>query len=201
MGYTGWGTAWIDFDNDGRLDMLAVNGALHFKTGRPNDPFPFEERNFLLRNTGNGQFADVTDNAGAAFKRLEVGRGAAFGDIDNDGDTDVLIANLNGPVRLLVNNIGNRSHWMGLRLVGPGGRDMLGARVEFRRPGLPSLWRRVHSDGSYASASDPRVLLGLGDETAAPSVRVRWPNGGTEEWSDAGIDRWTTLKQGTGKRR
>ena len=201
LGYTGWGTAWIDFDNDGWLDMLSVNGALHFKPGRPDDPFPFDERNLLLRNPGNGQFDDVTDKAGAAFKRLEAGRGAAFGDIDNDGDTDVLIANLNGPVRLLVNNIGNRSHWMGLRLVGSGGRDMLGARVEFRRPGRPSLWRRVRSDGSYASANDPRVLVGLGDETAAPTVRVRWPNGGTEEWSDAGIDRWTTLKQGTGKRR
>ena len=201
LGYTGWGTAWIDFDNDGWLDMLSVNGALHFKPGRPDDPFPFDERNLLLRNPGNGQFDDVTDKAGAAFKRLEAGRGAAFGDIDNDGDTDVLIANLNGPVRLLVNNIGNRSHWMGLRLVGSGGRDMLGARVEFRRPGRPSLWRRVRSDGSYASANDPRVLVGLGDDTAAPSVRVRWPNGGTEEWSDAGIDRWTTLKQGTGKHR
>ena len=104
-------------------------------------------------------------------------------------------------MRLLVNNIGNRSHWMGLRLVGSGGRDMLGARVEFRRRGRPSLWRRVRSDGSYASANDPRVLVGLGDDTAAPTVRVRWPNGATEEWSDAGIDRWTTLKQGTGKRR
>jgi hypothetical protein len=200
LGFTGWGTAWIDFDNDGWLDMLAVNGAIDAKAGR-DDPFPYEERNFLLRNTGNGQFEDVTDKAGAAFKLLEVGRGAAFGDIDNDGDTDVLIANLNGPARLLINNIGSRSHWMGLRLVGSGGRDMLGARVEFRRRDRPSLWRRVRSDGSYASANDPRVLLGLGDETAAPAVRVRWSNGGTEEWSDVGIDRWTTLKQGTGKRR
>ena len=201
MGHTGWGTAWIDFDNDGWLDMLAVNGALHAKSGRPDDPFPYEERNFLLRNIGNGQFADVTDQAGAAFKLLGVGRGAAFGDIDNDGDTDVLVANLNGPVRLLVNNIGNRSHWLGVRLVGSGGRDMLGARVEFRRPAHPSLWRRVRSDGSYASANDPRVLLGLGDQTAAPSIRVRWPNGVTEEWSEVGIDRWTTLTQGTGTRR
>ena len=201
MGFTGWGTAWMDFDNDGWLDLLAVNGALHAKPGRPDDRFPYEERNFLLRNTGNGQLEDVTDNAGAAFKLLEVGRGAAFGDIDNDGDTDVLIANLNGPVRLLVNNIGNRSHWMGLRLVGSGGRDMLGARVEFRRKDLPSLWRRVRSDGSYASANDPRVLVGLGGQTAAPTVRVRWPGGATEEWSDIGIDRWTTLKEGTGKRR
>jgi hypothetical protein len=201
MGYTGWGTAWIDFDNDGWLDMLAVNGALHSRPGHSDDPFPYGESNFLLRNTGNGLFADVTDKAGAAFKVLAVGRGAAFGDIDNDGDTDVLIANLNGPVRLLVNNIGNRSHWIGLRLVGSGGRDMLGARVELRRSDRPSLWRRVRSDGSYASANDPRVLIGLGDDTAAPILRIRWPGGATEEWSDVGIDRWTTLKEGTGTRR
>ena len=169
MGYTGWGTAWFDFDNDGWLDVLSVNGALHFKSGRPDDPFPFDERNQLLRNTGHSQFADVTNEAGAAFELLEVGRGAAFGDIDNDGDTDILIANLNGPVRLLTNNIGNRSHWMGLRLIGPGGRDMLGARVEVRQREGPSLWRRARSDGSYASANDPRVLVGLGKATAAPT--------------------------------
>jgi hypothetical protein len=181
--------------------MLAVNGALHSRPGHSDDPFPYGESNFLLRNTDNGLFADVTDKAGAAFKVLAVGRGAAFGDIDNDGDTDVLIANLNGPVRLLVNNIGNRSHWIGLRLVGSGGRDMLGARVELRRSDRPSLWRRVRSDGSYASANDPRVLIGLGDDTAAPILRIRWPGGATEEWSDVGIDRWTTLKEGTGTRR
>ena len=170
LGYTGCGTAWIDFDNDGWLDLLAVNGASPCQVGRGRTiRSRYDERNFLLRNTGDGQFEDVTGQAGAAFKPSEVGRGAAFGDIDNDGDTDVLIANLNGPVRLLVNNIGNRSHWMGLRLVGSGGRDMLGARVEFRRRDRPSLWRRVRSDGSYASANDPRVLVGLGDDTAAPT--------------------------------
>jgi hypothetical protein len=200
LGYTGWGTAWIDFDNDGWLDILAVHGALHFKSGHPNDPFPFKERNLLLRNTGDGRFVNVTDEAGAAFKVLEIGRGAAFGDIDNDGDTDVLIGNLNGPVRLLLNNIGNRSHWMGLRLVGSSGRDMLGARVEVRQREGPSLWRRVRSDGSYASANDPRVLVGLGKATTPPTVRVRWPAGGLEEWSDVKIDRYTTLKEGTGKR-
>jgi hypothetical protein len=201
LGHTGWGTAWIDFDNDGLLDILSIDGALHPRAAQPDDPFPFDERNLLLRNAGAGQFTNVTDEAGAAFKVLEAGRGAAFGDVDNDGDTDVLVSNLNGPVRLLINNIGNRSHWLGLRIVGSGGRDMLGARVEIRRRDGPSLWRRVHSDGSYASANDPRVLVGLGQATTAPAVRVRWPDGKVEEWSEVGIDRWTTLKEGTGRRR
>jgi hypothetical protein len=78
---------------------------------------------------------------------------------------------------------------------------MLGARVEIRPRNGPSLWRRVRSDGSYASANDPRVLIGLGQSTTAPAVRVRWPDGKLEEFSDVGIDRWTTLKEATGRRR
>ena len=212
LGYTGWGTAWIDYDNDGWLDILFANGALDAKPGRPDHPMPFEERNLLLRNTRDGRFEDVTDDAGASLALVEVTRGAAFGDVDNDGDTDVLLGNLNGRIRLLVNTIGNRSHWLGLRVVGErqataaseaavGGRDMLGARVEVVRDGQPTLRRRVRADGSYASANDPRVLVGLGDSTAAPTVRVRWPGGGSEEWNDLAIDGWTTLVQGEGRPR
>ena len=199
-GNTGWGTAWIDFDNDGWLDMLSVNGALHFKPGRPDDPFPFDERNLLLRNPGNGQFDDVTDKAGAAFKRLEVGRGAAFGDIDNDGDTDVLIANLNGPVRLLVNNIGNRSHWMGLRLVGSGGRDMLGARVEVRQ-------REGRLSGAACAvmgATRRQTIPVCSSGSATTRPRPPYVSDGRTAGRKSGpmyIDRWTTLKEGTGKRR
>ena len=97
-----------------------------------------------------------------AFAQSEVGRGAAFGDVDNDGDVDVLIGNNNGPTRLLLNQTAEGRHWMGLKLVGIGGRDMLGARVEIVRKGT-SRWRRARSDGSYASANDPRVIVGLGE--------------------------------------
>ena len=90
-------------------------------------------------------------------------RGAAFGDVDNDGDQDVLITNNNGPARLLINEVGHRNRWLGLRLVGGAGRrDMLGARVGVFRNAGPPLWRRARADGSYASANDPRVLVGLG---------------------------------------
>jgi hypothetical protein len=132
------------------------------------------------------------------FELSEAGRGAAFGDVDNDGDVDVLIGNNSGRPRLLVNNIGNRRHWLGLRLVS-GRRDALGATVRVHRTSGPTLSRRARADGSYGSANDPRVLVGLGESTEVPRVEVRWPDGRTEEFGDVPIDRWTTLTQGTGR--
>jgi hypothetical protein len=136
---------------------------------------------------------------GAAFQDAEVGRGAAFGDIDNDGDTDLVIGNDNGPIRLLINALGNRRHWVGLRVTGANGaRDMLGARVAVTRADGKTLWRRARADGSYASANDPRVLVGLGEMAAPVRVRVQWPDGRAEEWSGLAADKYSTLKHGSG---
>ena len=200
--YTGFGTAWFDFDNDGQLDLLSVNGRVQAAEGTTADAFPMHQRKLLFRNLGNGRFEDVTAQAGAVLLQPQVGRGAAFGDIDNDGDEDVLVANDTGPAQLLMNTLnergGPRHHWIGLRLAGTAAhRDMPGARVEIVRSGQPALWRRVRGDGSYASANDPRVLVGLGESAAAPRVRVRWPDGRTEEWNTSEIDRWQTLVEGT----
>ena len=129
----------------------------------------------------------------------EVSRGAAFGDVDNDGDMDVLVTNAAGPPRLLINQIGTRHHWLGLRLVGANlPRDMVGARVAVTRSTGSTLWRRARADGSYASANDPRVLVGLGSSPESPTVRVTWPSGMIEEWTDLPVDRYTTLTEGTG---
>ena len=200
--YTGFGTAWFDYDNDGWLDLLAVNGDVNQNAaavGRPSDPFPLGQRKQLFRNVA-GRFEDVTGRAGAVFALVEVGRGAAFGDLDNDGDTDVLVTNGAGRARVLINNVGQRRHWVGLRLLGrDSGRDMVGARVGIVRSSGPILWRRARADGSYASANDPRVLVGLGDSAEPPRVRVVWPTGETEEWNTVAIDRYTTLQQGTAK--
>jgi hypothetical protein len=160
-GLTGFGTAWFDYDNDGRLDLLAVNGAVQVIEAlrQARDPFPVHQRRILFHNLGDGRFDDVTARAGAAFARSEVGRGAAFGDVDNDGDIDVVVANNNGPVRLLVNQATAGTHWLGLRLVGAGGRDQVGARVRVTTAGTVRH-RRPRADGSYASANDPRVHVG-----------------------------------------
>jgi enediyne biosynthesis protein E4 len=195
--FTGFGTAWFDFDNDGRLDLLSVNGTVQIVEAlrQAKDPLPLHQRKLLFHNVGGGRFEEVSDRAGSVFALSEVGRGAAFGDIDNDGDVDVLIGNNNGPTRLLVNQIADGRHWVGVRLVGIGGRDMVGARVEFIQKGAPARWRRARADGSYASASDPRIVVGLGQSSDAPDVRVTWPNGTVETWKQVPIDRYSTLKQ------
>jgi hypothetical protein len=200
--FTGFGAGWFDFDNDGWLDLMTVNGAVtqNIEALARNEPFSLQQRKQVFRNLGNGLFTDVTKQAGAVFETAEVGRGLAFGDIDNDGDIDVLIGNDSGPLRLLVNNVGNRKHWVGLRLAGAaaGGkvRDMVGARVAVTRGDGLTVWRRARADGSYASASDPRVLVGLGDSTAPVTVRVIWPDGRREEVKGVAIDRYTTLTEG-----
>ncbi len=176
-----------------------MNGTIIANEGATNQPFPYDQRKALFRNLGNGRFENVTDQAGAVFRLSESGRGAAFGDIDNDGDVDVVVGNDAGRLRLLVNNIGNRNHWLGMRIVGKQGRDMLGARVAVIRNDGSRLWRRARSDGGYGSANDPRVLVGLGRSAEKPKVQVRWPGGQVEEWSDVVVDRWITLKEGTGR--
>ncbi len=205
--HTSWGTAWFDYDNDGWLELMIANGAVKVieELANANDPYPFHETNQLFHNKGAAGrvvFEDVTAKAGKVFELSEVSRAIAFGDLDNDGDPDVLLVNNNGPARLLINTVGQDRHWLGLRLLGKDGkRDALGARVALLRPGKdPSaLWRRVRTDGSFAAANDPRVLIGLGDDAKPADVRVHWLDGSVEQWSQLPVDRYTTLQQGTGK--
>jgi len=187
--FTGFGAAWFDYDNDGWLDLLTVNGAVQTiqALAQARDPFPLHQTKQLFRNLSGGRFEEVTSRAGDAFGHSDVGRGAAFGDLDNDGDTDVVVSNSNGPAQLLLNNVGNRRHWLGV-VARPG------ARVEVRRKSGVSLWRRAHTDGSYASSNDPRVLVGLGDSSERPTVRVTWPDGRTTEQANVDVDRYVTIR-------
>jgi enediyne biosynthesis protein E4 len=200
---TGFGAGWLDFDRDGWLDLFVANGGVATieALARANDPFPLRMTPQLYRNLGNGRFEDVSSRAGAVFKVADVGRGVAFGDIDNDGGVDIVVANANGRLRLLLNQVPNQNHWLGLRLMtGERARDALGARVQVIRSAGPALWRRVRADGSYASANDPRVLVGLGASAEAPRVKVTWPSGRVEEFSGVPIDRYVTLREGSSAR-
>ena len=198
MGATGFGTAFLDYDNDGWLDLVVVNGAVRAVQAlvQQGHPFPYGQHNQLFRNTG-GKFTEVTGQSG--FSHLEVSRGVAVGDLDNDGDPDLLVTNACGPARVYLNRVGSGSHWLGLRLTGAGGRDMVGARVALVHADGGTLWRRARADASYLSASDPRILFGLGAATTSGTIRVRWPSGRVEEWHDLGVDRYVTLAEGDGR--
>ncbi len=199
--YTGFGVEWFDYDNDGRLDLFIANGAVTLMESLRGSPYPFHQINQLFHNEGEGKrFRETTKIAGPALELSEVSRGAAFGDIDNDGDIDIVVTNNNGPVRLLRNEVGSQRHWLEVRLeAAKGNRFAIGARVAVLRQGQKPLWRRVHTDSSYLSANDVRVHFGLGEKPEVQSVVVRWPDGSREAWDKVQPDRLLTLRQGTGR--
>jgi hypothetical protein len=160
------------------------------------------QTNQLWRNRGGDRgFDEVSASAGAALALSEVSRGAAFGDIDNDGDADIVVTNNAGPVRLLQNRVGQDGHWLGVRmLTADGKRDALGASLTLRA-GDRTLSRRVHTDGSYASASDPRVVFGLGGFEGSADLGVRWPDGSEEVFAGLATGRYHELVQGSGRSR
>ena len=197
---TGFGTDWFDYDNDGWLDLFVANGAVNVIEAQRGQPLPFRMKNQLFHNDGNGRFTETSAAGGPAFERAEISRGAAFGDIDNDGDTDIVVTTSGGPVRLLLNQGLAKNHWLQVSLQhAPGNRLALGARVGLERQGAPTLWRRVHMDGSYLSASDTRIQFGLGPKTGVFAIVVQWPDGAGERWGDLAADRGVTLRRGTGQ--
>jgi hypothetical protein len=117
------------------------------------------------------------------------------GDLDNDGDTDLAIFNNSGPLRVLRNDVGQGQHWLGIRVL-DGRRDALQARVALAGRNGPRVGRRIQVDGSYGTASDPRVIFGLAGDSSAKRVRVDWANGTTEEFRDLAVDRYWTLERG-----
>jgi hypothetical protein len=200
--HTGFGTAWFDADGDGLLDVYFANGAVQLldELVTRGDPFPIWEPNQLFLNLGRGRFRDVTAEAGPEVAGREASRGVAFGDVDNDGDIDLLIANSGARARLLINETEPRASWVGLRLRGgEPERDLLGAVAHLELADGSTLVRRARADGSYASAHDPRVLFGLGPAGAPPlAVVVQWPDGERERFPPPPVGRFTDLVRGRG---
>ena len=201
--YTGFGTEWFDYDNDGRVDLFIANGAVNRKESLRRSPYPFGQPNQLFHNEGQGKkFREMSAIAGPAFATSEVSRGAAFGDIDNDGAIDIVVTNNNGAVRLLLNQSRflNRNHWLLVRLEAVhGNRFGVGAKVEVRQRGR-KLLRRAHADASYLSANDIRVHFGLGEDAKIEEITVHWPSGECEAWNRIQADRIVTIRQGSGRR-
>jgi enediyne biosynthesis protein E4 len=203
FGYTGYGVGFMDYDNDGLMDLFIANGAMTIiesLRAHATGFYPYAQKNQLFHNQGTSKgFLDVTAVAGPALQPIEVSRGAAFGDINNDGAVDVVITSANGPARLLINQAGARGHWLEVRLESSkGNRFGMSAEVGVFRRGRPALWRRAHTDGSMLSASDIRVHFGLGDDTRIDAVAVHWPGGAKEQWENIRADRIITLRQGSG---
>jgi hypothetical protein len=195
---SGFGARFLDYDNDGQVDLFVANGHPFAPVGKVWPGITYAERPFLFENTGSG-FREVAEQRGSALARAYVGRGLATGDFDNDGDTDLLLLCVGEPPRLLRNDGGNRRHWIGLNLMGaPAHRETIGARATVTAGGrVRSLVRAGGT--SYLSASDPRLLFGLGDETRVQQVEVRWPSGQAERFGGFSADRYVTLKEGKGK--
>ena len=197
--FTGFGTQWFDYDNDGNLDLFVANGAVFVIEELRGDRYPYHQKNQLFHNDGKGRYLETSRLAGPAFELSEVSRGAAFGDIDNDGDIDIVVANNNGPTRLLLNEDSSKNHWVTLQLRGKqANREGIGATVKLMRRGKPVLLQYVHRDGSYLSSSDVRVHFGLGKDADIEAVIVQWPKGKREQWTAIKPDQLTTLQEGTG---
>ncbi len=158
--------------------------------------FHYAEPNQLLRGHPEGPFEDVSAAAGPVFALLEVSRAAAFGDYDNDGDVDILVANNDGPVRLLRNEVGNRQHWLSVELSGRSAgldRDAIGAVITLEAGGRIRR-RQVQPAYSYCASNDPRVHFGLGSIDRVERLRVTWPDGRTQVLEDVAADQFLRVE-------
>jgi len=190
MPYSGWGARFADFDLDGLRDIFVAQGHVLDTIEKTTGYLSYRQAPLLMRNTGRG-FTNVSDSAGLTMPLAA--RGAAFGDIDNDGDVDVVLAQTDGPA-LLLRNEGTRNRWLGLRLSCPGGnRQCLGARVVVTDAAGARQTFDVSAAGSYLATNDPRLLVGLGERAGLRSVEVRWPGGKKQTFTELRLNAYTTI--------
>ena len=197
--WLGWGTAFVDLDNDGWLDLFLTNGHVYPEVRQLKTEAGYEQRKVVYRNIGGRRFVDVSERLGPPITTPKAGRGAAFGDFNEDGAIDVAIANVNDLPDLFRLTSDPRNHWITIKLVGvQSNRDAIGARVH-SVAGDAQQWQEVRGGGSYLSQNDFRVHFGLGAATRVDRLDVRWPNGLEESWENLDVDRFHTLKEGSGR--
>jgi len=190
--YVGWGTKFFDYNNDGWVDLFVANGHVY-----PQLP-GYRQRRLLHRNNRDGTFSEVSADFGAVLTEDRVSRGVAFGDIDNDGDIDLIIADLDGPPQLLRNDGGNTDNSILIKTVGvKSNRSGIGARVTVVSGDLTQV-DEVRSGDSYISQSDLRLHFGLQKRTKVDSIEVHWPSGVVDKVSSVGVNRIVTIKEGQG---
>ena len=196
--YLGWGTMFLDFDNDGWPDLILVNGHVYPEVDSQHLGSNYKEPRILYHNNGDGTFSDISASAGAGITTPASSRGLALGDLWNDGRMSAVINNMNAPPSLLVNQVHNTNHWIAIHAVGTkSNRDAIGARIRVKA-GTRVLVDEVRSGSSYISNSDMRVHFGLGSATKVDWVEVRWLSGLTEKFNDLPVDQIHTLKEGSG---
>jgi len=186
--YTGWGGVLFDYDCDGYLDIFIANGNAHHE---------YTEEDVLMRNDGTGSFVDVADKSGPYFREKYVGRGATYGDFDNDGDLDLLVINLNDSPRLLRNDGGNKNNWLTVQARLPGSKsDAIGARVIVTAGSLKQVRDLIPVTG-YLSQADSRCHFGLGKNKKADTVEIRWPDKQTTWLKDVNSNQILIVIQGS----
>ena len=197
--FVGWGAGFLDYDNDGWKDLMMINGHVYPQVDQHDWGTTFAERPLLFRNTHDGKFEYVAPVKGSGLAVLTSGRGAAFGDLFNNGKIDVVINPIDGPPVLLKNVNPDHHHWVELKLVGgpKGPRDAVGATVYLTANGLRQR-EDVMSGGSYISSNDQRPHFGLGDATDAGSAEIHWPSGAKEMVKLPAVDRIFTITEGKG---
>jgi len=196
--YLGWGTMFLDFDNDGWPDLLLVNGHVYPEVDKQNLGSSYEEPRILYHNNGNKTFSDISAQAGSGITAVHVGRGLAIGDLWNDGRTSAVITNMNANPSLLANQVRSTNHWLGLKTLGTkSNRDGIGARI-WVKAGTRVLVDEVRSGSSYDSNNDMRVHFGLGAVSKVEWVRIRWPSGLSEQFPNVPVDAIKTLREGSG---
>ncbi|HEY2014843.1 MAG TPA: CRTAC1 family protein [Bryobacteraceae bacterium] len=194
----GWGEAFYDPDNDGWLDLIAVNGHVYPQVEGADIGIKYRQPGQLFLNQRDGTFRDVSDRTGPALRVPRVGRGLAIGDLFNDGRLEVVIENLEGEPLVLRTEGGPRNHWISFELAGTkGNRQALNARMKVTAGDLVQV-DEVRSGGSYLSQNDLRLHFGLGDRRRADSVQVTWPSGATETFANLDPDRFYCVKEGAG---